>query len=275
MTTAHLPAGPRTAPVPRQSSLGPVRETGFRDALKFEWIKIKTVRSTLWSLLAAAVLVIGIGVLAAANVHDGSDKSAVMEHIYGGLMFGQMAILVFGVLAATAEYGTGTIGTSFTAVPSRTRLLAAKALVVWLVSTVIGLAISIVTFVAGLAAVPSGAAVMPSIAEDSVLRAVVGAGLYLGVLGVFALAIGLILRASAGAVTAVISAALVIPIGFLLLGRTGEFLSEWWPTEAGRQILAMTHSPHTLSPVTGLAYFGVAALALLVGAVTLVNRRDA
>ena len=268
MTTASIG-------VQRQSSLGPVRETGFRDALKFEWIKIKSVRSTLWSLLAAAVLGIGIGVLAAANVHEGSDKSAVMEHIYGGLMFGQVAILVFGVLAATAEYGTGTISTSFTAVPSRTRLLAAKALVVWLVSTTVGLAISIVTFVAGLAAVPSGTATLPSIAEDSVLRAVVGAGLYLGVLGVFALAIGVFLRASAGAVTAAISAALVIPIGFLLLGRVGEFLNEWWPTEAGRQVLAITHQAHTLSPVTGLVYFGAIAFALLAGAVAMVSRRDA
>ncbi len=268
MTTATIGVG-------RESSLGPARRTGFLDALKFEWIKIKSVRSTRWSLLAAAVLVIGIGVLAAANVHQGSDKPAVMEHIYGGLMFGQVAILVFGVLAATAEYGTGTIGTSFTAVPSRPRLMAAKALVVWLVSTVIGLAISVVTFVAGLAAVPSGAATLPSIAENSVLRAVVGAGLYLGVLGVFALAIGLIVRASAGAVTAAISATLVLPIGFLLLGSTGEFLTEWWPTEAGRQVLSITDEPHTLSALPGLAYFGVTALALLAGAVTLVTRKDA
>jgi len=264
-----------TIGVPRAGTLGPVRKTGFHNALAFEWIKIKSVRSTLWSLLAAAVLTIGIGMLAAANVQTGTDKTGVMEHIYGGLMFGQVAVLVFGVLAATAEYGTGTISSSFTAVPSRTRLLAAKALVVWAVSTVVGLAISIITFAAGLALVPSGHAVLPSIAEGGVLRAVVGGGIYLGLLGVFALALGLIVRAGAGAVTAAISAALVLPIGFLLMGGVGRFLTEWWPTQAGFQILSLHQAADSLAPVTGLVYFAAVTFALLAGAVTMVNRRDA
>ena len=264
-----------TLGVQRSTTLGPVHKAGFGNALAFEWIKIKSVRSTMWSLFAAAAMVIGIGTLAAYNVSAGSDEPAVMEHIYGGLLFGQVAILVFGVLAATAEYGTGTISSSFTAVPSRTRLLAAKALVVWLVSTVAGLAVSTVTFIAGRAAVPSGHAVLPSIAEGSVLRAVVGAGLYLGLLGLFALALGLIVRASAGAVAAAISATLVLPIAFILIGKFGQYLTEWWPTEAGRQVLSLQQQPHNLAPVTGLLYFAAVTVTVLAAAVTLVNHRDA
>src|SRR5215468_4328018 len=115
----------------------------------------------------------------------------------GGVLFGQVAMCACGAMAATGEYATVTIATTFTAVPGRTRLLCAKALVVWVVATVAGVLTSLAAFFTGTAALPAGIA-YPSIASATVLRAVVGLGVYLGILAVFALALGLILRSSAG-----------------------------------------------------------------------------
>jgi ABC-2 type transport system permease protein len=265
----------QTMGIPRRNSaLGPARKTGFGNAVAFEWIKIRSVRSTLWTLVAAAAMVIAFAMLAGSQAKSGSSLPTVLGDIQGGIYFGQVAICVFGVLVATAEYGTGTISSSFSAVPSRPRLLAAKALVVWAVSTAVGLVISLVSFLLGTAMLQSGLP-HPSLSDGSVLRSVIGMGLFLGVLGVFALAIGLLLRASAGAITAAIGVTLVAPIAFLMLGHVGTRLNEFWPTEAGRQILTIDHPHDVLSPGVGFGYFVVVTAVLFGAAVLRVNRRDA
>jgi ABC-2 type transport system permease protein len=254
--------------------LGPVHRPTFFDSVRFEWIKMRTVRASLWSLVAAAALMLGIGLIGSNQVKAGADPAIVLNDVMSGVLFGQVAMCAFGAMAATGEYATGTIGTTFTAVPGRTRLLCAKALVVWAVATVTGVLTSFAAFFTGVAALPAGIA-HPSIASGTVLRAVVGLGIYLGILAVFALALGLVLRAAAGAITAAITITVVVPIAFLTTGSVGRHLDEWWPTEAGRQILDIGPVPGTLPPLAGLTYFTAITLAACTAATVLVNRRDA
>ncbi|WP_432146957.1 hypothetical protein [Streptomyces sp. bgisy084] len=248
------------------------RKARFIDAIAFEWIKISTVRSTWWTLFAAAFITISIGAFA-GNSAEG-EVDSVLREIFVGLPIGQLAICLFGALAATSEYGTGSIRSTFTAVPKRPRLLAAKALVVFAVSLVTGLLISFATYTAGTLSL--GAAVAPpELSDGGVLRAVLGGGCYLGVLGVFALLVGLVLRASAGAITACVGLTFILPLMFHALSSLGDLLLKWWPTEAGQQVLHLVPTETRLTPLAGLGWFALCTLVALALVTSRVTRRDA
>jgi ABC-2 type transport system permease protein len=219
-------------------------------------------------------LMLGIGLIGDHQIKAGSDTATILYDMMGGVLFGQVAMCAFGAMAATAEYATGTIATTFVAVPSRTRLLCAKALVVWAVATVAGVITSVAAFFAGTASLPAGIE-HPSLASGSVVRAIVGLGLYLGILAVFALALGLMLRSSAGAITVATMITVAVPIALLSTGSLGRHLDEWWPTEAGRQIVDIGRIQDALPPLSGLAYLIATTLAAGAIAVGLVKRRDA
>ncbi|MFF3542175.1 ABC transporter permease [Streptomyces platensis] len=250
------------------------RRARFIDAAAFEWIKVSTVRSTWWTLFAAAAITISIGAFAGSDADPGAGVDFVLREIFVGLPIGQLAICLFGALAATSEYGTGSIRSTLTAVPKRSRLLAAKALVVFAVSLVTGLLISFATYTAGTLSL--GAAVArPELSDGSVLRAVIGGGCYLGVLGVFALIVGLVLRASAGAITACVGLTFILPLMFHALGPLGDLLLKWWPTEAGQQVLHVVPSETRLAPLLGLGWFMVCTLVALALVTSRITRRDA
>ncbi|WP_406478726.1 ABC transporter permease [Streptomyces platensis] len=250
------------------------RKARFLDAVAFEWIKVSTVRSTWWTLFAAAFITISIGAFAGSGADAGSEVDFVLREIYVGLPIGQLAICLFGALAATSEYGTGSIRSTFTAVPKRPRLLAAKALVVFAVSLVTGLLTSFATYTAGTLSL--GAAVArPELSDGAVLRAVLGGGCYLGVLGVFALLVGLLLRASAGAITACVGLTFILPLMFHALSSLGDLLLKWWPTEAGQQVLHTVPTDTRLAPLAGLGWFAVCTLLALALVTSRVTRRDA
>jgi len=246
----------------------------FVHAVAFEWIKIRSIRSTWWTLFAASLITVGAGMLGGGQANPGASTTTVLRGIFAGLPLGQVAVCLFGVLAATSEYGTGSIRSTFTAVPQRPRLLAAKAMVVFAVSLVTGLLISFATYTVGSLALGAHVA-HPALSEGAVLRAVVGGGCYLGVLGVFALVLGLVLRASAGGITTAVSVTLILPIVFSVMGSSGKLLLTWWPTQAGQQIFRVTPSPDDLAPLPGFGYFTALTLVALIGAMALVNRRDA
>lgn len=250
------------------------RQTRFIDAIAFEWIKVSSVRSTWWTLFAAAFITIGTGALGGGGADQGDTAEIVLKDIFIGLPIGQLAICLFGALAATSEYGTGSIRSTFTAVPKRPRLLAAKALVVCAVSLVTGLLISFGTYTAGSLSL-GAAAPHPALSDGAVLRVVVGGGCYLGVLGVFALVMGLVMRASAGAITACICLTLILPLTFRALSDLGVLLIKWWPTEAGQRILDLVPATRYLSPLPGLGWFAACTLVALIGAISRVSRRDA
>ncbi|MFG2192810.1 ABC transporter permease [Streptomyces sp. NPDC048639] len=216
----------------------PVRRTHIGHALASEWTKIRTVRSTMWTLGIMFALVVGIGLLTAVGL-SGSDETQtpLLSGGFFGLMLGQICIITLGVLVVTSEYGTGMIRTTLTACPSRGRVFAAKAIIFFLLSFVM------TTVATGLTALinssmlggrpPSEFAAIPKesieagkvIATSSEwLGATVGAGLYVALLGLLSLAVGGILRHSAGAITAMLGVVL-LPL-LLALFMSSESLED-------------------------------------------------
>ncbi|MDW6059873.1 ABC transporter permease subunit [Streptomyces sp. FXJ1.4098] len=216
---AAAPAG-YTSPIP-------IRRTHLGHAIASEWTKIKSVRSTIWTLSIMAALVIGIGLLVASGTKD-SDYSTTPTTIPGlfGTLLGQLCIVTLGVLVVSSEYGTGMIRTTFTASPQRSRVLTAKALVFFLVSFLT------TTAALGLVALAStgmhsGAEVMEPTGKQ-MFGATVGAGLYVSLLGLLSLAVGSMLRHSAGAITAMLGVVLLPAIlpAFLMMSSSLQTLGE-------------------------------------------------
>ena len=261
---------------------------GVRTArfLRSEWTKLVTVRSTFWSLLLLVLLTPGLTTLFAwLNEHnwskaDPSQRADILadptSFILGtGLAFGQLTICVLGVLVMAGEYSTGSIRSSLLAVPKRTPMLAAKCAVFAFLVLVVGELVVFPSFLLGAKIMHNHAPV--SFSDPGVLRAVVGGGLYLAVLGLFALAIGALVRHTAGAITGVIAFVLVLaPLAQLLPGSLGKHVHAYLPSEAGH-LIGQAHESKTdlLSPWQGFGVFCLWTAVLLVLAGWLLNRRDA
>lgn len=200
-----------------------VRPTHLGHALASEWTKIRTVRSTMWTLGIMFVLVVGVGLLTALGLSNSEElQTPLLAGGFFGLMLGQVCVITLGVLVVTSEYGTGMIRTTLTACPSRARVLLAKAIVFFLLSFTMttvatGLTASIHSSMLG-GRRPSQFGVVPkeSIVDGEVvasggewLGATVGAGLYVALLGLLALAVGTLLRHSAGAITTMLGLVLL------------------------------------------------------------------
>ncbi|WP_370414939.1 ABC transporter permease subunit [Streptomyces fradiae] len=198
--------GPAPAPYAYTSPI-PVRRAHLGDALASEWTKIRSVRSTMWTLGVMALLMLGIGLavgaVAAASMSEYSEEPALGLGFFGVLP-ASICVITLGVLTISSEYGTGMIRTTLTACPSRGRVLAAKAIVFFvLVFTLV----TVLAGVVGAAQVSMVDAATPTAGEW--LRATVGVGLFLSLLGLLGMGIGAIVRHSAGAIT--------VMIGLLLL----------------------------------------------------------
>ncbi|MFF0428933.1 ABC transporter permease [Streptomyces sp. NPDC004520] len=188
----------------------PVRAAHLGDALASEWTKIRSVRSTVWTLGVMILLMLAIG-LGVAAIASGADVEmggqSALAFGFFGMLPASICVITLGVLTISSEYGTGMIRTTLTACPSRARVLTAKAIVFFL------LVFSVTTVMATLVAVAQvalvDAAAPPTGAEW--LRATVGAGAYLALLGLVSLAVGTLVRHSAGAITVMIGV-LLLPL---------------------------------------------------------------
>jgi len=258
----------------------------FPRLLAMEWTKFRTVRSTVFSLLAFVVLTLGLAALftwLTVNQWDKIDadqrasyqRDAVGNILGGGLFLGQLAICVLGTMVITSEYSTGMIRASLLATPKRTPMLVAKALVFATVTFVVAEVVSFGAF--GIGAPILHSKVKVSLGDPGVLRALLGAGLYLMMLGLFAMAIGALVRHTAGAITAVIGFVLVLaPLAQLLPGSLGKHVHAYLPTEAGRLVAQSAQGPKDLlSPWQGYGVFALWTAVLLMLAGWLLKRRDA
>ncbi|WP_329136700.1 ABC transporter permease [Streptomyces sp. NBC_01476] len=226
MTTAAPQPTHPFPPVPQFASQIPVEQTRLSHALRSEWTKIRSVRSTMWTLGVMLLLVIGINLLVVWPVADSHDPSVpVLAPGLFGLMLGQLAVITLGALVITSEFGTGMIRTTLTSCPQRSRVLAAKAIVFFGVSFVTTTVACAVTALINYA-VLSGRSVTPdetdyagtgvvvrggltSAGGSQWLGATVGVGLYVALLGLLALAVGTLLRHSAGAITTMLGVVLL------------------------------------------------------------------
>ncbi|MGC9540798.1 ABC transporter permease subunit [Streptomyces sp. UG1] len=202
----------QAAPGPSQptySSPIPVVRTHLGHALASEWTKIRSVRSTMWTLGVFVLLVVGIGLAAAALVAANSAEGSLagenpLSFGFFGLLLGSICIITLGVLTTASEYGTGMIRTTMTACPTRGRVLAAKAIVFFVVAFAVTLASAVLVALADVAMLegarePSG---------QEWLKGTLGISLFIALLGLLSLVVGSIIRHSAGAITIMIGVVL-------------------------------------------------------------------
>jgi ABC-type transport system involved in multi-copper enzyme maturation permease subunit len=270
-----------TAPASRRfdharSSLGNV--------IRSEWTKIWSVRSTFWTLLTLIVTTIGFSVLFAWGASTHLDQMSPSDRAHldvtfnsmSGLMLGQLAIAVLGVMVVTTEFSTGGIKSTLTAVPNRGRVLLAKAIVFAIVATVVGM---ITVFGAFYAAMPFWAHqhLAAHLSDPSVLRAVIGAGLYVLASGLFGFAFGALIRHTAGAITIVVALLFVVPLILNALPNTawGRWIYEHFTSNAGSMIATTVPQVKGLAPWTGYITFTIWWVVPLIIGAYLMRRRDA
>jgi ABC-2 type transport system permease protein len=256
-----------------------VRRPGFGAVLRSEWLKLTTVRSTWWTLIATVVLGAGLTILMCWGNADwlaspDADESPG-SFITWGMMIAQITAVVLGALVVTTEYGTGMIRSSFAAVPARGRVLAAKAVVLVGVLFVVGTGTALIGYAGGNYFLDREGIGM-SLSGD-VLRAMYGSGLYLAGIGLFTVAVGFLLRHTAGTISVVLALMLILGnMVNLVPGELGEWLTKLMPGNAGSAISTPTSfNPNVLEPWTGFAVFGLETAVLLLLAWVIVRRRDA
>jgi ABC-2 type transport system permease protein len=248
-----------------------------------EWTKLRSLRSTTYTLLAVVVLAVGLGALigngSGANYHDQTpaeraDYDPTANSLQSFILV-QLAVAVLGVLMITSEFATGMIRTSVVAVPDRVRLLAAKGVVVGAVALAVGQVAAFGSFLVGQALIANAGAPAASLATPSVLRAVVGLGLYLTLVCLLGLAVGALIRATAGAIVVMVAVVLLVPIFTPILPEAvAKVVGTFWPTMAGARIVTVVPNPDVLSPWVGFSLMvGFVAVILVIAAVVF-RRRD-
>jgi ABC-2 type transport system permease protein len=261
-----------------QTSYGPL--LGFANIVRSEFCKLRSVRSTFWTLVAAVVFNVALAALGAIFLPGAlsADEKATVDVTrlsLAGIHLSQIAFGVLGVLVITSEYGTGMIRATLSAVPQRRLVLAAKAIVFASTALVVGISSSFAAYFV-FQAFLSDNSLRSSIGDPGVLRAVTGGGLYLTVLGLLGLGLGAIIRASAGAIAALFGLLFVPPILLQLAPRSWQTtIGPYTPMDAGSQIFIVHGHAGSLAPWTGFGLFCLyAAVALTIG-VLLINHRDA
>jgi ABC-2 type transport system permease protein len=251
--------------------------------LRSEWTKLWSLRSTRWSLLFAVISMAGLGVLIAAvsmgrwsHLSPGDRASFdSIDRSLGGYHLAQLAIGVLGVLVISGEYSTGMIRSSLMAVPRRLPVLWAKIAVFASVTFVLMLASALIAFFAA-QSILTEHHVNVTLSHPHALRTLVGTVLFMTVTGVLCVALGTIIRSTAGAIATFAGLLFVLPgIVDILPGEIGESINPYLPSSAGGAIAKAIPDPHTLSPWGGFALYCAYTIVLLAIAAYLLVRRDA
>jgi ABC-type transport system involved in multi-copper enzyme maturation permease subunit len=246
-----------------------------------EWIKLRSLRSTVYTLLAAIVMTVGLGILFSGVIANRWAQLDPPERAHfdptgvslRGVFLAQLAIGVLGVLLISGEYSTGMIRATLAAVPKRLPVLWAKAGLFGVVAAVLMIAASFVAFLGGQALLGSHST---TLAAAGVARAVVGAGLYLTVVGLLGVGLGFIIRNTAGAIATLFGLLLVLPVlGAVLPSSWAKHIVPYLPSNAGQAVISVHQAPGDLAPWTGFAVFCGYAAAVIIAAAILLKRRDA
>jgi ABC-2 type transport system permease protein len=258
----------------------PQRVTQARVA-RSEWTKLRTQPSTVWALLAAVVLTIGVGILYSLlrenrPPHGGAISSFDPVAVsLSGVQLAQIAVGVLGVLVITSEYATGLIRTSLAAVPRRLPVLWGKAAVLAAVIVAVSIPAAFAAFLAG-QSILGRQHLAVSAGQPGVTRAVLGSALYLGVIGLIGLGLGALLRNSAAGISALLGLLFgtQIAAGFLP-GNWPEYAGRYLPATAGQAVTAVRPDPSMLSPWAGFGLLCLYAVVLLAAAALRIGRGDA
>jgi ABC-2 type transport system permease protein len=290
MSTSVTTSPPATS-AQGSPATGDIRLT-FPRIVKSEWIKLRTVRSTVWTLAATVAVMVAIVALFCLMITaggDGGGQHASGDRPNGIIAFpiaatlASLAVAVLGVLVISGEYSTGMIRSTLAAVPRRLPALWAKGVVlavsVFLVSAVaVGISVGVLTLWL------SGEGLAPDLGDSQTLRILVGTALYLAAIALLAFAIGALLRHSAGALATVLGLLTVIPTTFLMIPwKPLQLISPFLPGNAGAMI--MTTAPTgpvspdavgvVLGPWQGFGILLVWVVVLMTAAAVLLRRRNA
>lgn len=279
MTTTVNPRPPYVeTTVPR-----PPDRVGMKGVLASEWTKLRSVRSTWWTVAATLGMMVGFGALlswAFVSRYDRLGPGEIRDfdptiHSLRGLFLAQLAIGVLGVLAITNEYATGMIRNTFGAVPQRSAVLAAKLIVFGAIALIVGEVGAFGAFFVG-QAILGTKHIGVGIGDPEVLRAVLGAGFYLAGVGIMGLGLGALLRRTAGAISTLFGLVLVLPIlAQALPSPWNADVTKLLPGGAGQAMIAIKHSSDSLTAGPGLALFCAYLAVIIVAAFIALERRDA
>ncbi|MDV9192346.1 ABC transporter permease [Streptomyces sp. SR27] len=252
--------------------------------LQSEWTKIRTVSSTVWTLASALLVTVAMGAALCALMNStfndlkGAEQATFDPTLisFSGMILGQLAMVVFGVLVVGTEYSSGMIRTSLAAVPQRATFLFSKIAVAGGLALLVGLVTSFLSFFLGQALLGEHRA---SISDDNVLRAVVGAGLYMGLIALFSMGVAAMLRSS------MLSLGILVPFFFLVsqilsaVPKAKE-VARYFPDQAGAKIMqvvpdAMNTQEAPYGPWGGLGIMVIWVVAALLGGYVVLKRRDA
>lgn len=242
----------------------------FGHVARMEWIKLRTLRSTRWSLLAALAGLIGIGIASGFNTRN--PRGDVTNNILAGGALASLVFAVLGVLVMTSEYSSGTIRATLAASPRRPLVLTAKASVFGVAALITGELATFAGFLTGAAFVRTGVP-HPALSQPDVLRAVALSGAYLSLVGLIGLALGAIVRHGAAAITTVVALVFVAPLLGLAATPAGKFIPEL--IYANSLGATQPVSGFSLSPWAGLGIICAYAVVLLAVGGWLFARRDA
>jgi ABC-2 type transport system permease protein len=291
MSTGTL-TSPKTTTPQESPPLDDVRLT-FPRVVRSEWIKFRTLRSTIWTLAITLVVMVGIVTLLSAvgasqskGGEQGDGSSIVVLTLATGMA--QLAVTILGVLVITGEYSTGMIRSTLAAVPRRLPALWAKGVVlaasIFVVSSVaVAISLAVMQMILG------GNGQAPDLGKADTVRVLVGVPLYLTAIALFAFAIGAILRHSAAALATVLGLLLVIENVFLFPWKPFQLISPFLPGTAGSKIMTPQAQIDLMSKVArsqdavgavlgpwqGFAVLVVWVAVLLTVAAVLLGRRNA
>jgi ABC-2 type transport system permease protein len=263
----------------------------FGGVLRSEWIKLRSLRSTTWSYLIVIAISLGMALIMslsmASGMSGGTDVSSmpaaeqvslIVQSSVFGVFFGQLVAGVLGVLVISGEYTTGMIRSTLTAVPKRLPALAAKAVVLFVATFVIGLLANLGAFLVA-SVVFAGSDVSASLADPAVFLPILGGALYLALVALFALGVGTMIRSSAGGIAAVLGVVLLLPTVLQMIpAEWAQDLIPYLISSAGLGIFTSQTAEPTadafgawLNLLIVLAWVG----ASIAGAAVLLKRRDA
>jgi ABC-2 type transport system permease protein len=277
MTTTTLPAPARTSFIPTGPGLS------FAGILRSEWIKLRSLRSTMWSYLLVILISVGMAALMSSSLSSGPTGASLPEAEQTrfllqastfGIYFGQLVVAVLGVLVISGEYSTGMIKSTLAAAPRRLSTLWAKAAVLFTATYIVSLVGTVASFLVA-SPILAGKGIHGNLFDVDVIVPILGGSLYLALISVFALGIGAILRSSAGGIAAALGTLLVLPVIFQLI--PADWAADVLPYLVSNAGFAMFGAAmgSGVEPWQGFAVL-IGWIVLVVGAAAvLLKRRDA
>jgi ABC-type transport system involved in multi-copper enzyme maturation permease subunit len=261
----------------------PSGRVGILNLMRSEWTKLRTVKSTIWTLGIFVVLGIGLSALASAETAAHWSTTSIAQRASFdatrlsliGVFFGQLVIGVLGVLVMSAEYGTGTIRSTFSAAPRRPLVLAAKVSVFGIVTFIVAEAVAFASYLLGQALL-TAPAIHTTLGDPGAFRAVFAAGVYLFLLGLLAVALATIIRHTAGAISCFVGILLVLPlIVGALPSSIANVANKFLPADIGSAALSRIADPTQFGAWPGLAILAGYVVALFAIGTVMLQRRDA